>query len=116
MSIKIAAKTDYSSLFDSLPKNKTSNLTASVLGASTDMTSLLTDYSTIKSGSYSKLLKAYYAKQASSTESTTAGKEETTKETSEKETESVDKTKSTYTSNASYSQNTSVGSMLDSLI
>lgn len=115
MSIKIAAKTDYSSLFDSLPKNKTSNLTASVLGASTDMTSLLTDYSTIKSGSYSKLLKAYYAKQASSTESATGTKEET-KDNSEKETESVDKTKSTYTSNASYSQNTSVGSMLDSLI
>lgn len=54
MSISISAKTNYSALFNSLPKNDTSN-----------MTSMLSDYAAIKNGSYGKLVKASYAKNAS---------------------------------------------------
>ncbi|MBE5865209.1 MAG: hypothetical protein E7292_03215 [Lachnospiraceae bacterium] len=54
-------KNDYSYLFSSLNSNKNngSNSLAS-------LTSLLTDYSSIKTGSYGKLLKAYYAEDGNS--------------------------------------------------
>lgn len=53
MNISISAKNDYSYLFNSLNKSSGSNSIA-------DM-SWLSDYSSIKSGSYGKLLKAYYS-------------------------------------------------------
>lgn len=49
--MNIPQKTNYSMLFDSISTSATSPLT-----------SLLSDYSSIKNGSYGKLLKAYYAK------------------------------------------------------
>jgi len=56
MGINIQAKTDYSALFSSMNTNTSGS---SSIG---DLTSLLTDYSSIKSGTYGKLLKSYYAK------------------------------------------------------
>ena len=58
MSISISAKNDYSYLFSSMNK-------ASSSGSVADM-SWLGDYASIKSGSYGKLLKAYYAKDSDS--------------------------------------------------
>ena len=55
----INLKNDYSYLFSSLNQNK--NNTNSLAG----LTSLLGDYSSIKSGSYGKLMKAYYAEMGS---------------------------------------------------
>lgn len=51
--INVSMKNDYSYLFSSMNKSNTMD------------TSFLTDYSSIKSGSYGKLLKAYYAKDSS---------------------------------------------------
>lgn len=59
MGISISAKNDYSYLFSSLNKQNS--------GSIADM-SWLSDYSSIKSGSYGKLLKAYYAKDSGSDE------------------------------------------------
>ncbi len=60
INFNVNAKTDYSYLFSSLnSSNSSSNSLAS-------LTSLLTDYSSIKSGSYGKLLKAYYAEEGNS--------------------------------------------------
>lgn len=59
MSINISAKPDYTSLFSSLTTS------SSGTGSMSGLTSLLSDYSSIKNGSYSKLMKAYYAKNAS---------------------------------------------------
>lgn len=56
MGINISQKTDYSALFSSMSTSKNS-LTS---GFS------LSDYATIKNGSYYKLMKAYYGKDASS--------------------------------------------------
>ena len=55
MSISISPKNDYSFLFSNLNGSTSSNSLSS-------LTSLLSDYSSIKTGSYSKLMKAYYSK------------------------------------------------------
>lgn len=55
MGINISPKTNYSALFSSLPTNKNS----------VSSSFSLSDYSTIKNGSYYKLMKAYYGKDAS---------------------------------------------------
>lgn len=52
MSINIQAKTDYSSLFSSLPNSKSDSFNSM---------SWLKDYGLVKSGAYGKLMKAYYA-------------------------------------------------------
>ncbi len=52
MSINIQAKTDYSSLFSTLPNSKNDSFNSM---------SWLKDYGLVKSGAYSKLMKAYYA-------------------------------------------------------
>ena len=59
MKINIQAKTDYSALFSSLNTNSSKNSPAG------DLSGLLSDYSSIKRGTYGKLLKAYYAKEPS---------------------------------------------------
>jgi len=56
MSITISAKTDYSTLFSSL--NSSSSSSSNSLSG---LTSLLSDYASIKSGAYGKLMKAYYS-------------------------------------------------------
>lgn len=60
MGISISAKNDYSYLFSSLNKSSGS-------GSVADM-SWLSDYTSIKSGSYGKLLKAYYASDSDKTD------------------------------------------------
>lgn len=56
MGININAKTDYSYLFSSLNNSQNKS------GSSTDLFNInLSDYASIKNGSYGKLLKAYYA-------------------------------------------------------
>ncbi len=55
ISINVSAKTDYSYLFSSLSSSGASSLS-----------SLLGDYASIKNGSYSKLMKAYYSENSSS--------------------------------------------------
>lgn len=69
MGINISPKNDYSMLFSSLPNNSSSN---SIIGGGS-LDSLLTsgalsDYASIKNGSYGKLMKAYYAKDGNSDE------------------------------------------------
>ncbi|MCR4849728.1 MAG: hypothetical protein K5870_00565 [Lachnospiraceae bacterium] len=59
MSIGIQAKTDYSALFQSIGKGS-SNL------------NFISDYASIKNGSYGKLMKAYYAKDGASKELSSA--------------------------------------------
>ncbi len=60
INFNLNTKTDYSYLFSSLNSNQNnSNSLAS-------LTSLLSDYSSIKTGSYGKLLKAYYAEEGNS--------------------------------------------------
>ena len=65
MGISISAKNDYSFLFSSMSKSSGTGLAA-------DM-SWLSDYASIKSGSYGKLLKAYYTSEDGSSEKTKAG-------------------------------------------
>jgi len=55
MGISIKAKTDYSSLFSSMNSSNSSS-----------RYSMLTDYASIKNGSYGKLMKAYYTKDGAS--------------------------------------------------
>lgn len=69
MSINITEKTDYSYLFNSLGSNSSSN---SISGFN------LSDYASIKNGSYGKLLKAYYAKQSDTSDKTTSKKDDNT--------------------------------------
>lgn len=56
MGISIAPKTDYSALFSGLSASSGANL------------NFLSDYRSIKNGSYGKLMKAYYAKDGASTQ------------------------------------------------
>lgn len=71
MSIKITEKADYSYLFNSI--NSSNNNGSSMYGLN------LSDYASIKNGSYGKLLKAYYTKQDSTAKSTaTKEKKDTT--------------------------------------
>ncbi len=65
MGISISAKNDYSFLFSNMNKS-------SGTGSAADM-SWLSDYASIKSGSYGKLLKAYYSPESGSSEKTKAG-------------------------------------------
>ena len=70
MGINITEKTDYSYLFNSLNSSNSSSNAFSGLN--------LSDYASIKNGSYGRLLKAYYAKQdADSTTKTDKKKDET---------------------------------------
>lgn len=55
MSINIRPRTDYSALFSGLSSAKT---------PAGSMTNLLSEYASIKNGSYGKAAKAYYAKKA----------------------------------------------------
>ncbi len=143
MSISIRPKTDYSSLLSSLPQNNTRNMTSQVLGGSADMTSLLSDYSAIKNGSYSKLVKAAYTKDASQKVSSDKKSEDTEKTdktdtTAKKDTKAdivsingkeinlseidlskskvPDKSKTVYSSNATRNFTDSTGNMFDSII
>lgn len=77
MSITINSLNDYSTLFSSL--NQNSNNTTSLF-SSNSMINLgvnLSDYASIKSGAYHKLLKAYYAKAEDSSQSTSSTKSKT---------------------------------------
>ena len=65
--MKIQAKNDYSALFSSLNKNSNSGS-----GSISDLSGLLSDYSTIKSGAYGKLMKAYYSETSNETASKVA--------------------------------------------
>lgn len=60
MAINISAKNDYSMLFSSLQTNS-NNVTSSIFGNASSSSFSLSDYALIKSGSYGKLMKAYYA-------------------------------------------------------
>ena len=79
MSISIQAKTDYSELFNSINGNSSSSNLLSQIN--------LSDYNSIKSGTYHKLLKTYYSEKASekasekTTENTTVKASEKTSET-----------------------------------
>jgi hypothetical protein len=69
MAINISAKQDYSALFSSLSTSKSSD-------AMTNL-SWLSEYSSVKNGSYGKLMKAYYASDPSKA-SSTSGKTQKT--------------------------------------
>lgn len=74
MAINISAKTDYSMLFSSLPTSS-NNVTSSIFGSSSSSSSFsLSDYALIKSGSYGKLMKAYYSQDSSSSSSSAVSK------------------------------------------
>ena len=60
MAINISQKTDYSMLFSSLPQ-RSNNVTSSIFGNTSGSSFSLSDYALIKSGSYGKLMKAYYS-------------------------------------------------------
>lgn len=66
MSIYTNLKTDYSTLFSSLSTSKNGNSSSNLLSNIN-----LTDYYNIKSGSYYKLMKAYYAKNTAEESSST---------------------------------------------
>lgn len=63
MRISVSARTDYSYLFSNMSSGRNSG------SGSSSIFNLLSDYSTIKSGSYGKLMKAYYAKNSDSVSS-----------------------------------------------
>ncbi len=93
MSINIQAKTDYSYLFSGLSTSSRTN---------TSNLSWLSDYAMIKSGSYGKLMKAYYAESSSdevkavaNSSKTNASKLNTSSATSKDDTETIAKVKST---------------------
>ncbi len=72
MAINISAKTDYSMLFSSL-STSSNNVTSSIFGNAGSSFSL-SDYAMIKSGSYGKLMKAYYAQDSSAKEDSAVNK------------------------------------------
>lgn len=77
MSINISPRTDYSALFSNMSvSNKKSGADYSwAFGGSSQQTGFsLSDYASIKNGSYGKLLKAYYAKDGDSKTSEAAKK------------------------------------------
>ncbi len=109
--------------------NLNSNITTlfSSLNNSGSYSFSLTDYASIKNGSYGKLLKAYYAKQAKETaEATDAAVKGATAEASDKtkKTEKPDtltkllndNAKKTYTSDANYTATNYVSSLVDTTI
>ncbi len=73
MGINISSKTDYSMLFSSLPTNK-NNVTGSLFGNASASSFSLSDYALIKSGSYGKLMKAYYGQSDSSNKNSAVNK------------------------------------------
>lgn len=77
--MKIAQRQDYSQLFNNLPaRNNQSNIFNSIN---------LSDYATVKNGSYGKLLKAYYAPEKTDAKSTA----KTTSDIKQKEEKDVKK-------------------------
>lgn len=96
MSINIQAKSDYSYLFASLGSSN---------GSSSGWSTFLSDYASIKNGSYGKLMKAYYRDNASD-EVKSAASKAITKNTANKTTSSLtaDETKA-YTEVQSTSDN-----------
>lgn len=91
--MNISTRTNYSYLFNSL--NSSSSSSSNIFNSIN-----LSDYSSIKSGSYGKLLRSYYSSAASSS---------TTDRT---ESNSIDKSKLTYDASGSYSD---VSSLLTSM-
>lgn len=79
INFNLNTRTDYSYLFSSL--NQNNNSSNSLAG----LTSLLTDYSSIKTGSYGKLLKAYYAEEGNSELKSLTQKKDTTSDMVTKE-------------------------------
>lgn len=73
--MNISRRNDYSALFNSLPQNN-QNSYSPFFGGSTGGINL-SDYATIKNGSYSKLMKAYYGKGLSSEAESVLGKKPT---------------------------------------
>ncbi len=71
MAINISAKTDYSMLFSSLSTNS-NNVTSSIFGGTSGSSFSLSDYALIKSGSYGKLMKAYYSQSDESSSKNSA--------------------------------------------
>lgn len=63
MAINISQKTDYSMLFSTLPTSR-NNVTSSIFGGTSGTSFSLSDYALIKSGSYGKLMKAYYSQDS----------------------------------------------------
>lgn len=81
MGININARTDYSYLFSSL-NNQNSSSSNSLAG----ITSLFSDYASIKNGTYGKLLKAYYAEEGGNSDlSSIVNKKDTTSDVVTKE-------------------------------
>ena len=77
MGINISPRTDYSSLFSSMSATKKTGKTDNTSWAfgisSSDSSGFsLSDYASIKNGSYGKLLKAYYSKDSGSSKSSEA--------------------------------------------
>ncbi len=68
MSISISPRTDYSALFSSMtPKTQANNNSWAYGNAQSASGVNLSDYASIKNGSYGKLLKAYYSKDQTKT-------------------------------------------------
>ncbi len=67
-----SATNDYSTLFNSLSGGKNNSSSNSIFGSASFDTGLLSDYASIKNGSYSKLTKAYYAKNSGAEEKSDA--------------------------------------------
>ncbi|MCR4689751.1 MAG: hypothetical protein K5739_00180 [Lachnospiraceae bacterium] len=73
MSINISPRTDYSALFSSLSTSKHKSGSASWMFGGNATTGVnLSDYASIKNGSYGKLLKSYYSQDSSAKTSATA--------------------------------------------
>lgn len=81
MSINLNVKTDYSYLFSSLNSSTSNNNGYAFSGIN------LSDYASIKNGSYGKLLKAYYAETDSSASDTNSSVKNTASKYSYKEEE-----------------------------
>ncbi len=113
MSINIPQRNNYSTLFSSLPTYR-NNVNANV----NSLSSLLSDYSSIKGGSYGKLMKAYYSEVSTTkkTSSSTTKKTDTTEETTEKEESAVSKLATSYTSSGTATKNAVAASLFDSSI
>ncbi|MCR5033096.1 MAG: hypothetical protein K6A92_09545 [Lachnospiraceae bacterium] len=94
MSIHIPNRTNYSTLFSSLPGYK-NGINANV----SSLSSLLSDYSSIKTGSYGKLMKAYYGEVA--TKAKTTKSNTSTKDTTKTEAETTEASKTDTSKTAS---------------
>ncbi len=68
MDMNVSMKNDYSVLFNSLGTSRKSNQPMGV----SDLAGLVSDYNTIKNGSYNKLVKAYYKKMGDDSGSSTS--------------------------------------------